>query len=113
MRRYIYWAIVFMLAGHGYALAACPYRATLVFGNGVDNTWDDANWNLYTVLDPALIESLGPNDVDPNCVDIALAYDSKFVNTNNKIVSTANLFTQPADASVQLGIDFALKASSF
>jgi hypothetical protein len=85
----------------------CPNgQTTIVFGNGIDTTRKQATNSVTKVLAPAVLDALGP-DVDPSCITFAVAYDEKFSDSNNVLVSTANMFDQIVDAAVQQGIDFA------
>jgi hypothetical protein len=91
------------------AFATCPgnTQTTIVFGNGILNTPDDAQFSLDSVLTPAVLQTLGTS-VDPSCIEFALAYDSLFYNSNNQaVVDIENFFPQIADALAQRGIDFA------
>src|SRR5258708_28285795 len=90
------------------ARANCPdtARATIVFGNGIETTRRDAQASLQSVLEPAISQELGTT-VDQSCIAYYLAYDSQFVDLNNKVSSTINFFSQLVDAAVQRDIDFA------
>src|ERR1017187_7104074 len=95
------------------ALADCSsgQQTTMVFGNGIGTTWDEAQSSLNHILKPAILQALRGGD--PACFTFALAYDSTFVDSNNVIISTANKVAQAADAAVQQGIDFAANFWSY
>ena len=93
--------------GFGSALANClnGTPSTIVFGNGISTTLDEAQFSLDNVLKPAILQSLDAT-VDPSCLSFALAYDSTFVDSNNTVVSTGNEIAQIVVAAQQLNIDF-------
>jgi hypothetical protein len=102
-------AAAFMLIAVDSALATCPgnTQTTIVFGNGILNTPDDAQFSLDSVLTPAVLQTLGTS-VDPSCIEFALAYNSLFYNSDSQaVVDIENFFPQIADAFAQRGIDFA------
>src|SRR5882762_10474085 len=94
--------------------ADCSANAhvTIVFGNGIETTLAQAQNSLDNVLAPAILQAL-PATVDQSCISFVLAYDSKFVDINNQLTSTANFISQLADAGVQQGIDFAANFWSY
>ena len=88
--------------------ADCPNsaRTTIVFGNGIGTSLDEAQNTRDHVLAPAILQA-PVAAADGSCITFALAYDSTFVDSTNNIITTANFLAQLADAAVQEGIDFA------
>jgi len=97
-----------LLAGGGVARASCPngIQSIVVFSNGIGTTLDEALITVSTVLAPAVLQTVDTT-VDPTCIQFGLAYDSQFLDSNNNVISTANMLAQIADAGVQEGIDWA------
>lgn len=80
-----------MVVGGDAALAVCPgnTQTTLFFGNGISSTRDEAQGYLDKILLPAVSQKLGTS-VDPSCITSWLAYDARFVDSNNNILTAAN-----------------------
>jgi hypothetical protein len=108
VRNYLVAGVLMFMAGDS-VLADCVgnTQTTIVFGNGILTTQDDAQFSLDWVLSPAVLQAIGTR-VDSSCIGFALAYDSLFLNGSNQaIIDIENFFPQLADAFAQRGIDFA------
>lgn len=108
MRPIVYLLSICLLLASTHVWSACEtgIPSTVVYGNGINTSPEDAQRSLDRVLYPAILGSLPP-DVDRSCLSPWLAYDSKFLNSDNQVVSFGNLLLQLVDAGVQRGIDLA------
>jgi len=73
----------------------CPAgRPAIYFGNGINNTYQDALFSGFQLQEAVKSQVTQANSVDAACLDFKLAYDSKFLNSQNQVISAFNSLLQ-------------------
>ena len=110
MRKYIYlFSILVLFTTNQVAIAACPTTPTTIFfGNGIDTGIVEAQRTKDKIIKPAIISELPPG-YDQSCIEVELAYNSRFMDNNGILKEPgkwlANFLDQFGQSAIQHGSD--------